>query len=163
MNLNRIFFDFLVGKTLDSFIIFILSYIVFAVTGMPCVLLISTIIGVTNIIPCFGPIIGAIPSGIIIFMQKPDKLILFIILIIIIQQIDGNIIGVKILGGKLKLPSVWVFFAILIFGSLFGIWGMIIGVPTFAVLYSTVKEILGKKDLTENLNEMKEDEEINIK
>jgi predicted PurR-regulated permease PerM len=145
MKLNQIFLDFIIGKTADSLIVFILSYITFLIAGMPSPLLISTIVGITNIIPCFGPFIGAIPSAIIVFMQEPSKLVLFIILIVIIQQIDGNIIGVKILGNKLNLPSVWVFFSILIFGSLFGVWGMIIGVPTFAVLYTTLKEFLNIK------------------
>lgn len=127
---------------------------------MPYTLLVSVIVGVTNIIPFFGPYIGAVPCTILIFLQNPAQGIYFLIFIIILQQIDGNIIGPKILGDSTGLSSFWVIVAILLGGGLFGFVGMIIGVPTFAVMYYIAQVIvnqkLEKKDLptqTENYKE----------
>ena len=106
---------------------------------MPYVLLISVIIGVTNVVPFFGPFIGAIPSAFIIFIVNPIQAIWFLLFILILQQIDGNIIGPKILGGTTGLPAIWVMFAILVGGGLAGFAGMILGVPTVAVLYTLFK------------------------
>jgi len=102
--------------------------------------LVSVVIGVTNIIPFFGPFIGAIPTAVLILMISPLKCIYFIIFILILQQFDGNILGPKILGNSTDLSSFWVLFAILLFGGLFGVVGMIIGVPTFAFLYRGVRK-----------------------
>ena len=103
-------------------------------------MLISVVIGVTNIIPFFGPFIGAIPSAILILMVSPIQCVYFVIFVIILQQFDGNILGPKILGNTTELSSFWVLFAILLFGGIFGIVGMVIGVPVFAFIYHLVKE-----------------------
>ena len=112
---------------------------------MPYALLISVIVGITNIIPFFGPFIGAIPSFIIIVFANPIKGIWFIIIILIVQQIDGNIIGPKILGNSIGISAFWILFAILVAGKFFGIVGMILGVPMFVVIYSIIKELIENK------------------
>lgn len=136
---DRVFLGFLSGKLLDSLIIGLLAFICLTFMGMPYVLLISVIVGVTNIIPFFGPFIGAIPSAILILFVDPIQCLYFLIFVLILQQIDGNIIGPKILGSSTGLSSFWVIFAILVGGGLFGFIGMILGVPTFAVFYHFVK------------------------
>ena len=118
---------------------------VFSIFKMPYTLLISVIIGVTNIIPFFGPFIGAIPSFIIILFVSPTKALVFLVLVFIIQQIDGNIIGPKILGDSIGISAFWILFAILVAGKFFGIVGMIIGVPLFAIIYSIIKEAIEDK------------------
>ena len=137
---NEIFGKFLSGKIIDSAIIGVLSFVVFSIFKIPYTLLISVIIGVTNIIPFFGPFIGAIPSFIIILFVSPTKALIFLILIFIIQQIDGNIIGPKILGDSRGISAFWILFAILVAGEFMGLVGMIIGVPVFAIIYSVIKE-----------------------
>lgn len=137
---NETFGKFLSGKILDSFIIGILTFIILAVFKMPFTLLISVIIGITNIIPFFGPFIGAIPSAIIILFVSPIQALWFVGIIVVIQQIDGNIIGPKILGDSIGISAFWILFSLLIFSKLLGIVGMIIGVPIFAVVYSVIKE-----------------------
>ena len=137
---NETFGKFLIGKIIDSAIIGVLSFIVFTIFKIPYTLLISVIIGVTNIIPFFGPFIGAIPSGIIILFVSPTKALIFIILVFIIQQLDGNVIGPKILGDSIGISAFWILFAILVAGKFLGIVGMIIGVPLFAIVYSVIKE-----------------------
>ena len=112
---------------------------------MPYVLLISVIIGVTNIIPFFGPFIGGIPSAIIILFASPIQALWFIIIIIVIQQIDGNIIGPKILGDSIGISAFWILFSLLIFAKFLGLIGMIIGVPIFAIIYSIIKEVVEDK------------------
>ena len=109
---------------------------------MPYVLLISVIIGITNIIPFFGPFIGAIPSAIIILFVSPIQALWFLVIVLVIQQVDGNIIGPKILGDSIGISAFWILFAILVAGKLFGLVGMIIGVPMFAVIYSIIKDII---------------------
>ncbi len=109
---------------------------------MPYAVLVSVIVGVTNIIPFFGPYLGAIPSAFLILMVSPAKCIVFLIFIIILQQFDGNILGPRILGNVTGLSSFWVLFAILVFGGLFGFIGMIIGVPVFAVIYDIIKKLV---------------------
>ena len=111
-----------------------------ACTNMPYAVLISVVIGVTNIIPFFGPFIGAIPSAILILMVSPIQCVYFVIFVIILQQFDGNILGPKILGNTTALSSFWVLFAILLFGGVFGIVGMVIGVPVFAFIYQLIRE-----------------------
>lgn len=148
---NEIFGGFITGKLLDSLIIGLLAYIVLTIMGMPDTVLVAVIIGVTNVIPFFGPFIGAIPSFIIIVLQDPMKGIYFLIFVVILQQIDGNIIGPKILGNSTGLSSFWVVFAILVFGGLWGFFGMLLGVPIMAVIYyivdETVKYFLGRRGL----------------
>lgn len=137
---NETFGKFLSGKIIDSAIIGLLCFVVFSLFKMPYTLLISVIIGVTNIIPFFGPFIGAIPSFIIILFVSPTKALVFLLLVFIIQQIDGNIIGPKILGDSIGISAFWILFAILVAGKFLGIVGMIIGVPLFAIVYSIIKE-----------------------
>lgn len=139
---NEIFGGFISGKILDSAIIGVLAYIVLAIMKMPDTVLVAVIIGVTNIIPFFGPFIGAIPSFIIIVLQNPMQGLYFLIFVIILQQIDGNIIGPKILGNSTGLSSFWVVFAILVFGGLWGFPGMLLGVPIMAVIYYIVGNIV---------------------
>ncbi len=132
---SDIFYGFIIGKIIDSLIIGVICYISMTVMHMPYPLLVSIIIGVTNIIPVFGPYIGAVPTVIIIFLTQPMQGIYFLIFVIILQQIDGNIIGPKILGDSTGLSSFWVVVAIVVGGGLFGVPGMLIGVPTMALLY----------------------------
>lgn len=142
---NDTFGKFLSGKILDSFIIGILTFVVLTIFNMPYTLLISVIVGITNIIPFFGPFIGAIPSVIIILFVSPIKAFWFLVIILIIQQIDGNIIGPKILGDSIGISAFWILFSILVAGKFLGLVGMIIGVPLFAIVYSIIKEIIEDK------------------
>ena len=138
------FIGFISGKILDSAIIGLICFAGTTILDIPYALLVSVIVGVTNIIPFFGPFLGAIPSSILIFMVDPIKCIYFILFILFLQQLDGNIIGPKILGESTGLSSFWVIFSITIFGGLLGIPGMIIGVPFFAVLYAGVRHLVEK-------------------
>ena len=140
---NKIFGGFITGKILDSAIIGVICYVCLAIMRMPYTILVSVIVGVTNVIPFFGPYIGAIPSFIIIALANPIQGLYFLIFIIVLQQVDGNIIGPKILGDSTGLSSFWVVFAILVGGGVFGVPGMILGVPTFAVIYYIMKELVG--------------------
>ena len=137
---NDTFGKFFIGKIIDSAIIGVLTFVVLSVARMPYTLLLSVIIGLTNIIPFFGPFIGAIPSFIIILCVDPIKALWFIAIIFVIQQIDGNLIGPKILGDSIGISAFWILFAILVAGKFMGIVGMIIGVPVFAVIYTIIKE-----------------------
>lgn len=136
------FIGFLSGKILDSLIIGILCFAGTSRLNMPYAMLISVIVGVTNIIPFFGPYVGAIPSAVLVLMVDPVKCLYFIIFILILQQLDGNFIGPKILGQSTGLTGFWVIFSITIFGGLFGVIGMIIGVPFFAVVYAMIRRII---------------------
>ncbi len=151
---NQIFGGFISGKILDSAIIGVLCYIVLCIMRMPYTLLVSVIVGVTNVIPFFGPFIGAIPGTIIIMLANPIQGLYFVIFVFLLQQLDGNIIGPKILGDSTGLSSFWVVFAILVGGGLFGFAGMLLGVPVFAVIYyivgKVVKYILRKKKMPED-------------
>lgn len=142
---NKTFGGFFVGKILDSIIIGVICFIVTNMIGTPFCVLISVIIGVTNIIPFFGPFLGAIPSIILILFINPVQAFYFIIFVIILQQVDGNIIGPKILGNSTGLSSFWVIFSITLFGGLFGIFGMVIGVPVFAVIFAFIKSLVESK------------------
>ncbi len=133
---DRAFNGFLIGKIIDSAIIGVICYIVCSILNMPYTVLVSVVVGVTNIIPVFGPFIGGIPTALIILLVSPAKALIYIIFIIILQQIDGNIIGPKILGSSIGINGFWIMFAILLGGGLFGVGGMILAVPMFAVLYS---------------------------
>ena len=139
---NEIFGGFISGKILDSVIIGLLCFVGLLALRMPYAVLVSVIVGVTNVIPFFGPYLGAVPSTALILLADPMKGLYFLIFILILQQVDGNIIGPKILGDSTGLSSFWVVFAILAGGGLFGIVGMIIGVPTFAVIYYVARNIL---------------------
>lgn len=136
---HEIFGGFLTGKIIDSLIVGIVNAIFMLITGMPYVVLISVLVGVTNIIPFFGPFIGGIPSALLLLMMDPMDGWIFIIFIIILQQIDGNILGPKILGSTTGISEFWVTFALLLFGGIFGFVGMIIGVPLFAVIYYLIR------------------------
>lgn len=143
---------FITGKIIDSIIIGILCFICMNIMKINFAVLISVIVGVTNIIPFFGPFIGAIPSGLLLLVAYPKKVIPFAILILIIQQLDGNVIGPKILGQSTGISSFWVLFSILVGGGLFGFAGMVLGVPVFAVVYSLISEyinyLLSKKNMS---------------
>lgn len=142
---ENIFSRFIGGKILDSAIIGVLTFIILVIAKIPYTVLIAVIIGVTNVIPVFGPFIGAIPCVIILFFIDPSKALWFILIIIIIQQIDGNIIGPYILGDSVGVSAFWILFSVLIFSKMFGIVGMVIGVPIFAVFYSLIKTIVEEK------------------
>ena len=135
---DKTFMGFINGKLLDSAIIGLICYIVCAILNMPYALLVSVIIGVTNIIPFFGPLIGAVPSALIILMVDPLKMLIFVIFIIILQQIDGNFIGPKILGSSIGISGFWVMFAIILGAGLFSFWGMLLGVPVFVLIYTVI-------------------------
>lgn len=142
---NEIFGGFIIGKIIDSAIIGVLCFLGLTLLDMPYILLVSVIVGVTNVIPFFGPYIGAIPSAILIALADPIKGIYFLIFILALQQLDGNVIGPKILGDSTGLSAFWVVFSILLGGGLFGFVGMIAGVPTFAVIYYIVKMVVEQK------------------
>ena len=139
---DRMFGGFINGKILDSAIIGLLCYIGCLIFKFPSALLVSVIIGVTNVIPFFGPFIGAIPATLLILIQNPIKALWFVLFVLVLQQLDGNIIGPKILGNTTGLSSFWVLFAILLFGGLWGFVGMIVGVPLFAVIYDVIKKLV---------------------
>ena len=153
---HQVFGGFIIGKLLDSLIIGLICFVLLGFANMPYVLLVSVIVGVTNVIPFFGPFIGAIPSAFLILLSDPMKCLYFLIFILLLQQFDGNILGPKILGDSTGLSSFWVLFSILLFGGLMGFVGMIIAVPTFAVIYRLVTEYttwkLGKKALSGSLD-----------
>lgn len=145
---HKTFIGFISGKILDSIIIGLLCFIGTTFLQTPYAALVSVIIGVTNIIPFFGPFLGAIPCTVLIFVVDPLhplNCLYFIIFILILQQIDGNIIGPKILGGSTGITGLWVIFSITLFGGLFGVLGMIIGVPIFAVIYAAIKSLVNKE------------------
>lgn len=139
---NVILGGFIKGKLLDSLIIGVLCYVVLSIIDMPYTLLVSVIVGVTNVIPFFGPFIGAIPSIILILLADPLYALYFLIFVIILQQVDGNIIGPKILGDSTGLSSFWVMFSILLGSGLFGVLGMLLGCPIFAVIYYIIEKIV---------------------
>ncbi len=150
--INSMFSGFINGKILDSLIIGVLCFLILSLMNMPYAMLISVIVGVTNVVPFFGPYVGAIPSALIVLTVSPVKCIYFLIFILALQQFDGNILGPKILGDSTGLSSFWVLFSILLFGGLLGFVGMIIGVPAFAVIYDLVRKctnmLLKKKNLS---------------
>ena len=149
---DRMFGGFIDGKILDSAIIGVLCYIGCIAFKFPNPLLISAIVGVTNVIPFFGPFIGAIPSILLILIEDPIKAIWFSIFVLALQQLDGNVIGPKILGDRTGLSSFWVLFAIVLCGGLWGLVGMVICVPLFAVIYDIVKKLVRKGLNGKNLN-----------
>ena len=138
----RIMSGFINGKLLDSLIIGIIALVCCNLLKFPYPALLATIIGVTNVIPFFGPFIGAIPCGLLVFLDSPIKCVYFAIFILVLQQFDGNILGPKILGDSTGLASFWVLFSILLFGGLFGFAGMVLGVPVFAMIYSVLRRLV---------------------
>ena len=154
---HKVFGGFIIGKLVDSLIIGILCFPCLSFMDMPYYLLISVIVGVTNVIPFFGPFIGAIPSAFLVLLVSPMKCLYFLIFILLLQQFDGNILGPKILGDSTGLPSFWVLFSILLFGGLFGFVGMIIGVPTCAVIFDLISKAVRKSLKAKNLSEETED------
>lgn len=143
--IHTTFSGFVSGKIVDSVIIGIICFICTNIIGTPYATLVSVIIGVTNIIPFFGPWLGGLPSALLILMVNPIHCLYFIILIFVIQQFDGNVLGPKILGDSTGLSGFWVIFSITIFGGIFGIFGMVVGVPIFAVFYAGFKALVNKQ------------------
>lgn len=135
-----IFNNFIIGKAIDSLIIGILCYIGMLILKLPYAILLSVIVGITNMIPVFGPFIGAVPGIFILLIIHPIYSVYFALFILLLQQFDGNILGPLILGDKLGLPSLWILFAVCVGGGMFGIVGMFIGVPVFAVIYTLSRE-----------------------
>ena len=135
----KVFGGFMVARLIDSLIIGIITFIVLSIFKIPYAFIISFVVGVTNVIQFFGPFIGAIPSIILLLIVDPTKALEFGIIILIIQQFDGNILGPKLIGNKIGIKSFWILFAILLFGGLFGFIGMIIAVPLFACIYEFLK------------------------
>ena len=138
---NKMFGGFISGKLIDSLIVGIICFVFMLLLGLEYPLIISVIVGVTNIIPMFGPFIGAVPSAFLLLLVSPKQCIIFLIFIIVLQQVDGNLIGPRIMGDSIGLPALYITIAILMFGSLFGFIGMIIGVPTFATIYYVIKRV----------------------
>lgn len=142
---SRMVHRFILGKMLDSFIIGVICYVGMLVLGLSYPLLLSVIVGVTNMIPVFGPFIGAIPGSLILLLVDPLQALWFILFIILLQQFDGNFLGPRILGDSMGLPSLWIMFAIVVGGGYFGVVGMFLGVPIFAVIYIVSKKIISNK------------------
>ncbi|MBQ9046867.1 MAG: AI-2E family transporter [Solobacterium sp.] len=141
----KMFNSFIFGKALDSFIIGVICWISCTIMRIPYAPLISVVIGITNMIPVFGPFIGAVPSILILLFISPMKALEFLIFIVILQQVDGNILGPYILGDSMGLPAIWIMFAIIVGGSLFGMLGMVLGVPVFSVFYILTKDWINKQ------------------
>lgn len=142
---SNIFGKYIIGTLLDSLIVGVLCFIGMIIFGMPYALLISVVVGVTNIIPFFGPFIGGIPSFLILFIIDPIQSLWFALFILVLQQIDGNIIKPKIIANSIGLSGLWVMFSVIIGGGLFGIVGMVLGVPLFAVIYLAASDVINKK------------------
>ena len=138
---DDIFGGFFIGEIIDAIIIGLLCFGVLYIGRFPYALLVSVIVGVTNIIPFFGPFLGAIPGAILICLESPIHALYFLIIILIIQQLDGNVIKPKVLGDSTGLSPFWVIFSILLFGGIFGFLGMLFGVPVFAIIYYLIKRI----------------------
>ena len=141
--INKVFGGFIVGKIIDSLIIGWLCFFCLSFMKMPYTMLVSVIVGVTNVIPFFGPFIGAIPSFVLILLTSPMQSVYFLIFVLVLQQFDGNILGPRILGDSTGLSSFWVLFSILLFGGLFGFVGMIVAVPLWAVILNFVQRVSG--------------------
>ena len=141
---NRSFSGFMVGKVIDSLIIGIISYIGMRIIGLPYALLASVFVGVTNIVPFFGPLIGIVIGTVLILLQNPLQALYFLIFELILQQVDGNIIGPRILGEKLGISDFWILVSITLFTGLFGFPGMILGVPVFTVIYTIISDSVNK-------------------
>ncbi|NLA78875.1 MAG: AI-2E family transporter [Erysipelothrix sp.] len=148
----KTFKSFIIGKSIDSIIVGMISFLVMTIFNWPYAILISFIIGITNMIPVLGPFIGAIPSIFILFIVDPMVSLWFLVFIILLQQLDGNVIGPMVLGDSMGLPGLWIMFAIVIGGGFFGILGMFVGVPIFAVIYTIIKEIVDQRLIQKNID-----------
>jgi len=155
---NQIFRRFVFGKFIDSLLIGILTFIFLSVFNLPYKVFNATFIGITNMIPIFGPIIGAIPGFLIILVESPADALKFAALILVIQQFDGHILGPRLIGGQIGISTYWVLFSVVVFGKLFGIVGMFFGVPIFATVYMTIKREIREKRVAQ----LKEEEKDNI-
>ena len=143
--IDQVFIGFLAGKILDSLIIGVICYIGCLIMSIPYALLVSFIVCITNIIPFFGPFIGAVPSAIIILMESPIKCLVFLIFVVVLQQLDGNVIGPKILGNSVGINGFWILFSIIVGTGLFGFIGMLLGVPVFVIIYTGIKALADRK------------------
>ena len=148
---NRCFGGFIVGKLIDSLIIGVISYIGMIILGLPYALVSSVFVGLTNIIPFFGPLIGIVIGGVLILLQSPLDCLYFVIFELALQQVDGNIIGPRILGEKLGISDFWILVSITLFGGLFGFPGMILGVPVFTVIYALISQSISNSLERKNL------------
>lgn len=151
--INRVFSGFITGKIIDSAIIGVITFVSMTILDFPYIIMISVIVGVTNIIPFFGPFIGAIPSAMLILLSTSSfkEVLIFAIMILIIQQLDGNVIGPSILGNSTGLPAIWILISLLVGGGLFGFVGMVLAVPTFAVIYDLSRSAVANKLRTKML------------
>jgi predicted PurR-regulated permease PerM len=143
--INRTFGGYINGKIIDSIVVGMLTFTFMSLFGWPYAALISVIIGVTDIVPFFGPYIGTIPSALLLLMVDPKLCFYFLIFILILQTFDGYLLCPRILGGTTGLPTFWVLFAIIVGGGIFGFLGMVIGVPVFAVLYAYFSFYVNKR------------------
>lgn len=163
--IHKVFGGFIVGKIIDSFIIGVICFIGMWLFKMPYPVLVSVIVGVTNVIPFFGPYIGAIPSAVLILLVSPVQCLQFILFVTVLQQFDGNILGPKILGDSTGLTGFWVLFSIMVFGAWLGFVGMLVGVPVFAIIYNSIRRVtnvwLKKKGLSTVTDDYIELKEIN--
>ena len=150
-HINHIFVNFMIGKVTDSSIILLTTFLFLLICGFPYPLLIAVIIGLTDLIPYFGPYIGTVPSAILICFVDPIKAIVFVLFIVVLQQIDANLITPRIQSNATGLPSFWVLFAITLFGGLFGVVGLLIGVPCFTIIYELVRDMVDKKLARKNM------------
>ncbi len=149
---DKMFSGFIAGKIVDSTIIGVICFVAMSILHLPYTVLVSVIVGVTNVIPVFGPYIGAVPSIVLILLVNPVQAVYFLILIVILQQLDGNVIGPAILGESTGLSAFWVLFSILLFGGLWGIIGMLVGVPLFAVIYEMISDYINARLASRNLS-----------
>lgn len=154
---HNIFSGFISGKLLEALIVGLLTFLCMTIAGIPYAMLISVIMGVFNVIPFFGPFIGAVPSVLLLLIVKPSYALWFIIITIILQQLDAQVIGPKVLGDSTGLTAFWVIFAIILGGGLFGVLGMILGIPVFALLYSLGREFINSRLKKKNLSTRAED------
>lgn len=149
---DNVFTSFISGNIVDAVIIGFLTFLVMSVFNWPFALLISTIVGVTNLIPFFGPFIGGAIGAILILPDRPATALYFLIFILILQQVDGNVIKPKILGQSVNLSSFWILFAIIVGGGMFGLVGIILGVPVFTIIYTFITWLLDKRLSRKNLS-----------
>jgi predicted PurR-regulated permease PerM len=150
-HINTVFVNFMIGKVTDSSIILLTTFLFLLICGFPYPLLIAVIIGLTDLIPYFGPYIGTVPSAILICFVSPVKAIIFVLFIIVLQQIDANLITPRIQSNATGLPSFWVLFAITLFGGIFGIVGLLIGVPVFTIIYELIRDMIDKRLVKKNM------------
>ncbi|MDR2502255.1 MAG: AI-2E family transporter [Oscillospiraceae bacterium] len=143
--LDRTCGSFIMSRLLDALIVGVVCYIILVIFAIPYAVLIAVLVGITNIVPFFGPFLGGVPSAFILLLESPIKCGIFIIIIVVIQQLDGNVLYPRIQGGSIGLSGFWILFAILLFGGLMGFWGYIVGVPIFAVIYSACRGALHRK------------------